>query len=146
MENARAIRKFEWKDIGQIMQIEKESFGIDRWDEMEFMKWYEIFPEGFLVAENETGEVSSYIICDKEGYIHSIAVKGSEQRKGIGKALIHEETRITGADELYLHVRVSNEKAIWFYENLGFQKLQVFSGVYEDGEDAIYMKLQLKKE
>ena len=145
MGNARIIRKFEWKDIAEVMRIEQESFGSDRWDEMEFMKWFELFPEGFLVAENEASGLAGYVICDRDGYVHSIAVRNTEQRKGIGKALICEETGIIDADELCLHVRISNENAIRFYEKLGFQKTQVFSGIYPDGEDALHMKLSWKQ-
>ncbi len=145
MQKNRKIKRFEWKDITEVMQIEREAFEKDRWDEIEFMKWHEMFPNGFLVAEDHNNKIIGYIICDREGYIHSIAVKRTEQRKGIGKALIEEETNIINTDEFYLHVRASNKNAIRFYEKLGFQKTQIFSGIYADGEDALHMKLQIRK-
>ena len=134
-----AIRQFEWKDIGKIMDIEQQSFGSDKWDELEFMKWYEKFPGGFLVVEEKDGNISAYAICDKEGYLRSIAVREGNRRNGIGKTLIREIIEKINLQELYLHVRISNEGAIKFYESLGFKRIQVFKGVYDDGEDAIYM-------
>ena len=126
---AARIRRFEWKDIGQVLEIDREAFEKDSWDELEFMRWYENFPEGFLLAENESGGVSGYIICDKEGYVRSIAVRKEERRGGKGRALIKEAIERLELKELYLHVRTSNEKAIKFYENLGFKRIRIFKGV-----------------
>ena len=42
---------------------------------------------------------------------------------------------------VYLHVRISNENAKGLYEQIGFKTEKMEKGYYQDGEDAMSMKL-----
>jgi ribosomal protein S18 acetylase RimI-like enzyme len=56
-------------------------------------------------------------------YVRLIGVKGSQQRKGIGEALIRDvETRFDSTD-LFLLVSDFNERAQQFYKRLGFEEV-----------------------
>jgi ribosomal-protein-alanine N-acetyltransferase len=140
------IRKFEWKDIKKVLEIEQKSFEKDRWDEIEFMKYYEEAGDGFIVCE-EKNEIIGYAIVNKQGYIRSIAVKPKFRRRGIGKLLLDAIENIAQKnknEKLSLHVRLSNHDAIEFYHNNGFKDIQIFKKVHPGGEDAIYMEKDLR--
>jgi ribosomal-protein-alanine N-acetyltransferase len=70
----------------------------------------------------------------------------NERRRGIGKRIMEKIEKIVKenkGEELSLHVRASNKDAIGFYRSLGFQEIMIFEKVYNDGEDAIYMKKKI---
>ena len=72
---------------------------------------------------------------NKEAYIEEIEVSSSVRKKGIGKKLIDTfKNKFEGFD-LTLMVEVSNENAINFYLNLGFEKVEV-------NNDFLFMKLE----
>jgi len=138
------IRKFEWNDIKQVLEIESESFDKDRWDEIEFMKYYEEAGNGFIVCE-EGAQIIGYGIINKEGYIRSIAVRKDWRKKRIGKMILNEMERIARENKnvvLSLHVRVSNKDAIEFYYKNGFKDIMILPKVYHD-EDGKYMEKEL---
>jgi len=140
------IRKFEWKDIKQVLEIESESFDKDRWDEIEFMKYYEEAGNGFIVCEEGT-QIIGYGIINKEGYIRSIAVRKDWRKKRIGKMILNEMERIARENKnevLSLHVRVSNKDAIEFYHKNGFKDIMILPKVYHN-EDGIYLEKRLKE-
>ena len=113
-------------------------------------------PETFLVAEDEEGKISGYIMCRVEygfshvrkyglarkGHIVSVAVLEEHRRFGLGRALVEEALtglKQRGCSEVYLEVRISNEAAIKLYENLNFQIASTHHGYYRDGENAHLM-------
>lgn len=96
------------------------------------------------------GDVAGYILCapesSGEARVVSLGVGPNYRRKGIGTALMHEaldELTARGFSVVVLEVRVSNEVALSLYERLGFKKVGVKSGYYDDGEDAYFMKKEL---
>ncbi|MEM4134266.1 MAG: ribosomal protein S18-alanine N-acetyltransferase [Candidatus Micrarchaeia archaeon] len=140
------IQIFKWEDIDEIIKIEKESFEKDSWDKEEFMKFFETCKDSFLVAK-ENGKIIGYIILQmiepKKGYIRSIAVKKEKRKKGVAKSLIKYLIKKFELEEISLHVRAGND-AINFYKKLGFKEIEIFKGVYPDGEDAVYMVWKIK--
>ena len=131
------VRKFSPKDISIVMEIEKHCYPKKPWSEKEFMKWYEKFPEGFLIAEVK-GEPVGYIVITKDN-IPSIVVKKDFRRQGIGKILVNEGIKNLGVKELKVHVRVSNKTVQEFNKKLGFKQIGLKKGYYKNGEDAIEM-------
>jgi len=125
-----------------------------------FETLYRDAPKAFFVAECN-GKIVGYVMCrvertfskidrfklKKVGHIVSIAVLPEYRRMHIGTSLMkcamdalkHEYD----CYEVYLEVRVSNEPAITMYEKLGFQKVEVQTHYYMDGEDAYVMARKL---
>ncbi len=97
-------------------------------------------PIGFLL--------SSYVLdeCD----LTNIAVAENYRSKGIGKMLVEalkERCKEKGISSVTLEVRISNKRAISFYEACGFEKLGLRKDFYQNPkEDALIYKLTLKKE
>ena len=73
--------------------------------------------------EEEEDEVNISVLCVKKEY----------QRKGLGKSILEEciencvKNRYTN---FYLHVAITNEKAIKLYEKIGFRKIKFIKNYY----------------
>lgn len=89
---------------------------------------------GFLVTWQVVDEV----------HVLDIATKVTARRRGVGRALMDELialTRTQPVKHLLLEVRRSNVAAIWLYKSLGFYATNVRKRYYDDGEDAVEMRL-----
>ncbi len=146
------IRPFRPEDLEEVERINRV-FLPENYPSYFFIENYRRFPNSFLVAEGEKGEVVGYVMCRVEsyyvkkatillGHVLSIAVSKKHRRRGIGKALMikaEEGLKGYGADAIYLEVRVSNDPAILLYEGLGYKKLGILPSYYADGEDGYLM-------
>jgi ribosomal protein S18 acetylase RimI-like enzyme len=71
------------------------------------------------------------------GWIYSVAVAPSQQRRGIGRALIErleEEFSARGCLKVNLQVRASNEGVVAFYKKLGYaveERISMGKRLYE---------------
>ncbi|MHA1229112.1 MAG: GNAT family N-acetyltransferase [Candidatus Helarchaeota archaeon] len=147
------IREYVPLDENNVYKINKKTL------EINFKSLYNIFhrnhPDLFLVAENPKNyEIVGFILVTltkkfenkDSGLIYAIAIHPNYQGKGIGKQLIkkmRENLLKRNVHTLYLHVKESNKKAINFYKNLGFKKLNHIKRFYSWGEGAFRMKLEL---
>lgn len=77
-----------------------------------------------------------------EGSIVEVAVSPDYRRRGIARALINEALRnCTGFCTVFLEVREGNAPAVALYESLGFERIAVRRGYYDNPkENAIIMR------
>lgn len=91
------------------------------------------------------GYISFSCIFDIE--IESVLVKSSYQRQGIGTLLLNyifkfaKENKISN---VFLEVRKSNIGAISLYRKLGFSNISIRKKYYENSEDALILKKEIK--
>ena len=91
------------------------------------------------------GYISFSYIFDIE--IESVLVKSSYQRQGIGTLLLNyifkfaKENKI---NNVFLEVRKSNIGAISLYRKLGFSNISIRKKYYENAEDALILKKEIK--
>jgi len=143
MSSSIIIRRFEPMDFGEVLEIEKSSFNES--NPFLFMRIYENFPEGFLVAEMN-GRVVGYLIFIETctgGRILSFAVHPSFRNRGIGSLLLAEALELMkrfGFKTAVLEVRKSNLKAQSLYRKFRFEPVGEIPKYYKDGEDAILME------
>lgn len=142
------IRGLKEKEFIDLMKLIQKIFP-DRANSNLFLELYEIFPEGFVVAE-EGGRIVGFaigIISEREkGRILLIGVDEGHRGKGIGTQLLRRLVLIlatNGALRIELEVRISNTKAIRFYQRNGFIKVKRVRNFYEDGEDGYVMMKRL---
>ena len=149
------IRDMEEEDIPQIMEIENLCFKTP-WKRSDFL--YELFTNEFskiLVIELSNESLGLKQVCGFVDYwqtfnsatICQIAVHPDIQRQKLASALLEEvikECRIAKVESITLEVRVSNFKAINLYKKYGFKEVVIKPQYYSDGEDAIYMMLEVK--
>ena len=85
------------------------------------------------------GFIMSYIV-QYEVQIINIAVRLSHQYRGYGKRILSEFlSRFNEKTYLFLEVRESNWSAYQLYSHFGFEKIDIRTKYYHDGEDAIIM-------
>lgn len=79
--------------------------------------------------------------------VMNIVVRKNCRRKGIGKKLLEEIIKLskeTNLDSLILEVNCKNEPAINLYKKNGFKRIGIRKKYYNNIDDAIIMKFDLK--
>lgn len=138
------VRPFRVGDMDQILQIADISLQ-EEYDSEVFFTIYKSWNSSFLVASMD-GDIVGFI-CGITGSgegarILMLAVHPRFRRRGIGSALLQNFTNICGkkgTDRITLEVRPSNQLAIQFYKDHGFQPVGVIGGFYSNGEDGVKM-------
>lgn len=143
------IRAWEKSDNERVEQLEKSCF-ISPWSREMLDSQFMLNNFYGLVCVDE-GEVVGYvgsIFNEWEGEILNVAVCQRARRRGIARALIGEIVGFMkkgGKESLFLEVRVSNVIAKSLYSSLGFVPVGVRKKYYENTEDAIVMKKDLRE-
>lgn len=138
------LRKFEPSDLPEIVKIAKVSFPKNRILAKSFGKYYQAYPDGFIVSE-ELGEITGYIIGqfkNEIGEITSLAVKPIFRQKGVGTELVKslsEHFKNIGFKGLLLHIRADNHPALSFFQSLDFRILDTIKKYYRNRDDAFLM-------
>jgi ribosomal-protein-alanine N-acetyltransferase len=74
------------------------------------------------------------------------AVRPSHRNRGLGSVLIswlEKPARIAGIERMRVETRADNQKAIAFYQQLGFMPLKTVTGYYGGVVDALQMEKRL---
>lgn len=113
---------------------------------LDIHKWWR---EGFLVATFEghpVGFLAAVVPSDGQARILMLAVTEANRSRGIGSFLMDQFLKacgMRGLKRIELEVRVSNTRAIRFYERYGFAISQTLPKFYTDGEDGYKMQRYL---
>jgi ribosomal-protein-alanine N-acetyltransferase len=127
------IRKFEIRDLRDVLEIERESFPKTPYSISVLLYLSRYYR--FMVYDED--RILGYVVYDTtNGHVISIAVRAESRRAGVGSELMAAALKECGS--LWLEVRVSNEVAKSFYEKLGFRVTGRIEGYYGD-EDALIM-------
>lgn len=136
------------KDVKYIAELEEMTFS-DAWTLQGVRETFEQSHAFITVAEQDNkivGYCIVYYVMD-EAEIARIAVSKDVRRMGIGKGLLDYTCkccRERQVERLLLDVRQSNEAAIAFYKNQGFQTDGIRRNFYEmPKEDAVLMSMSL---
>ena len=142
------IRKWEFKDILKISEMEKECFPKEPWSYQMLVSGFE--SESFCgVLCEDGGEIAGYggiTVTADSADIDNIAVSEVYRGGGMGTAILAElvkEAQARGAKKVFLEVRVSNSDAMKLYLKNGFKGVYARSRYYSDGEDALVMVKEL---
>lgn len=145
------LREMRWWDIAPVLALEREVFPEDAWSEGMF--WSELAhargpdrTRHYLVAE-QGGQLAGYAglaAAGGMGDVQTIAVAPAHQGTGLGArllaALLAAATEF-GCREVFLEVRVDNERAQRLYTRFGFEPLGIRRGYYQPGNhDALVMR------
>ena len=90
-------------------------------------------------SEGQDQRLMGFAAVRRDGYILFLAVSPDFRGSGIGKRLVGRV--VENYDTVTCHARASNEKAMGFYEHLGFEIERRIDNYYEDGGDAYYLRL-----
>ena len=142
------ITNYYNQDIDEVYKIEKKSFK-NPWKKSQFssysMRSSHSMSSIYLLKTKVIGYLMAESLLD-EVHIHNIVVKKQHRNSNIGKKMITH--LISQCQEHYkkkicLEVNCSNIPALRLYGYLGFKKVGVRRGYYQDGMDAILMDLYI---
>lgn len=118
------------------------------WKYETFLSSFEVGHKGLICKKDNL--MIGFIIfspISPEAHLLSISVRNEMQSKGIGTLLLKsmlDQCKVMNYKKIFLEVRVSNEKAINFYEKFGFSKDAIRNNYYTDNsEDALLMSLSI---
>ncbi|MFC7535319.1 ribosomal protein S18-alanine N-acetyltransferase [Actinoplanes sp. GCM10030250] len=141
------VEKFRWWHIDEVMPLEEDLFGVERWSGAMF--WNELAQRHFyLVATDEPGgPVLGYagmsVVDEQESWVQNIAVRRDAQRRGIGRLLLEAllaEAARRGVRKTLLEVAVDNAAAQKLYATYDFEPVGIRRGYYQPSNtDALVM-------
>jgi ribosomal-protein-alanine N-acetyltransferase len=125
------LRRYRADDLEAIFRLDELCFSEQfRFDRDSMRAFAQSQNAETIVAEGVEGEVVGFVIAHMElraevvqAYVVTLDVAERCRGKGLAKRLMQEaETRVAaeGAERMELHVFTGNERAIRFYERLGY--------------------------
>ena len=139
------LRRFRWWDISQVMVIEEDLFGAEKWSAAMF--WNELASRHHYLVAADAGTVQGYaglaVTAPDESWVQNIAVRRSAQRLGIGRVLLEAllaEAERRRVPKVLLEVAVDNAPAQRLYATYDFEPVGVRRGYYQPSNtDALVM-------
>lgn len=138
-------------DLPLVAQLEHEVFGDEAYPGFFFRQALDLWPELFLVAEEEPGEVVGYVLAapavrEGEVCVLSAAVRQSRRGRGIAAGLLERLLdRLSTArfQTVWLTVHPDNASAIELYQRLGFRTVGREAGYFGPSEPRLRMQRSL---
>jgi [ribosomal protein S18]-alanine N-acetyltransferase len=138
------IEPFRWWHIADVIPIEEDLFGSERWTSAMF--WNELAQRNFYVVALDGDELLGYAGLNTypdEAWVQNIAVRRSGQRRGTGRALLEAllgEVARLEIKQTLLEVAVDNEPAQRLYATYDFEPVGIRRGYYQPSNtDALVM-------
>ena len=103
-----------------------------------------------VVVAHEQGSLHGFAIMkydDEEAHLMLLAVAPAQRHRHIGSALmtwLDATTRAAGIVVMRVEARASNTQARAFYRHHGFRETGIVSGYYDEVEDAVRMRRDLR--
>ena len=147
------LARAECCDAAALGAAERECFASDPWSEKMFSDALEN-PSChiYILADMQMTKIVAYAVmyvCFDEGDLANIAVIPSEQKKGLGAALLDnilENAVRSGVERIFLEVRESNEPARRLYTSRGFKEIGIRKKYYRDPVEDAHIMAWSRKE
>jgi ribosomal-protein-alanine N-acetyltransferase len=143
MASAIDVRPFHRRNLGRVVEIERDSFGKDAWPAEAFVEYWQESPELFLIAR-QGRRIAGYSITRttwRGGELESIAVDSRHRGRGVAQALLDATVSRLPGVTLRLMVSTTNAPALRFYRQYGFVRTRLVKRYYGAGRDAWRMRL-----
>lgn len=141
---AMRIERFRWWHIAEVMPMEEDLFGAEKWSTAMF--WNELAQRNFYVVAVDGTDVLGYAglaASDGEAWVQNIAVRRTAQRRGVGRELLETllgEAERRGIKQTLLEVAVDNAPAQRLYATYDFEPVGIRRGYYQPSNtDALVM-------
>jgi [ribosomal protein S18]-alanine N-acetyltransferase len=144
------LRPMGLPDVTAVSVLEQALFGVEAWSPDQLAGEVAADPGSryYLVAEDE-GVVTGYggllALAGGQADVVTLAVAADRWGEGIGGALLDgllAEAARRGCTEIFLEVRVDNDRAQRLYRRRGFTDIGIRRGYYQPSNtDALVMRL-----
>lgn len=138
------IRYFQGRDLADVCRVASASL-LEHYDPNLFLQLTPYWPEGLIVIEH-MGRVIGFVFGIRSGTqqarVLMLAIDDRYRSGGLGSMLTQEffrECAKKGICQVTLEVRASNQRAMHFYQRLGFFNVRRVQRYYSNGEDGIFM-------
>ena len=136
------LERFRWWHIDQVLGIEEDLFGPERWSAAMF--WNELAQRHFYLVARDGPDVVGYaglaVAGPNEAWVQNIAVRRDAQRHGTGRRLLEALLDEAGKRKVLLEVAVDNAAAQRLYATYDFEPVGVRRGYYQPSNtDALVM-------
>ncbi|BBH66064.1 ribosomal-protein-alanine acetyltransferase [Actinoplanes sp. OR16] len=139
------IERFRWWHIGQVLPVEEDLFGVEKWSAAMF--WNELAQGHYYLVATEGETVLGYaglsVVDAEESWVQNIAVRRDAQRRGVGRQLLEAlltEAAARGVRKTLLEVAVDNAPAQRLYASYDFEPVGIRRGYYQPSNtDALVM-------
>lgn len=133
-----------WHDLGELRKLEKECFKNDAWPLIDLLAVLSL-PNIVRLKALDKNKMVGFIAGDvnsreKIGWITTIAVKPSHQRRGIAIRLMTTCVEMMDLPTIRLSLRPSNLAALNLYTRLGYRQVDTWHRYYYDEEDALVLE------
>ena len=141
------IQLASFDDLAQISTIEKETNEYP-WSLNNFKSSLDAGNNSIVLKdEKNILGYAFFSVIGTDSHLLNITVSKNYQRKGYGKKILEKvlyQSKVLGATIVFLEVRVSNYRAIDFYEKFGFKRDAIRYNYYDGNpkEDALLMSKQ----
>ncbi|MEI6856743.1 GNAT family N-acetyltransferase [Psychrilyobacter sp.] len=138
------IKSKDKKYIDQIIEIEKEAFGlsggVDEWILKPIIRYGKVF---VLVIDDEVIGIAEYIrgFDGDVVFLYGFSIKKEYRKCGYGEKLLEESIKIFRENKIKkigLTVSLKNKSAIELYKKMGFKMEEMLKEEYGKGIDRIY--------
>jgi ribosomal-protein-alanine N-acetyltransferase len=135
-------------DISILLELEKSCFS-DAWSEKSLKEALDDEKYLILLCRDSDDVPLGYLIgwnVGDEAELARIAVVPQARGRGWSKVILDHALKVwgdRGVRQVFLEVRSSNVVARGLYFSRGFELIATRKGYYEDGEDALVMRLEL---
>lgn len=141
------IEPLRLADLDEILAIEAELFGPERWTRGIFQGELDS-GHYYVVARADRNSVVGYaglaVAPPEEAWVNNLAVRRDAQRQGIGRALLEvllAEAARREVGQVLLEVAADNAPAQKLYAAYGFEPIAVRRGYYQPSNtDALVMR------
>jgi ribosomal-protein-alanine N-acetyltransferase len=136
------ITRFRWWHIAEVLPIEEDLFGAEKWSAAMF--WNELAQRHYYLVAEENEKVAGYaglaVVDHDESWVQNIAVDRRAQRGGIGRQLLEALLAEAGKRKVLLEVAVDNAPAQRLYAGYDFEPVGIRRGYYQPSNtDALVM-------
>jgi ribosomal-protein-alanine N-acetyltransferase len=143
------IRRFKMEDLPQVVGLVEMVFR-EHYDIPMYMDLFSSWPDGFQVVEQDKRVVAfllGMVSGPRQARVLLLAVHPEFRGFGLGTRLLWnfmQGALALPADSVTLEVRVSNQRAVVFYQRMGFAIAGLIPAYYKDGESAHLMTRPLR--
>ena len=142
------ISNYYNQSIDEVYEIEKKTFN-NPWAKSQFLRYSMNSDSSMSCIYKTNNRVIGYLMAESvmdEVHLHNIVVEKEHRNNSIAKEMIDyliSQCKKYCKNKICLEVNCSNISALKLYKYLGFQRVGIRKGYYQDGMDAILMDLYI---